>query len=385
MTAANPALPFTSSVPAPAAQLVGQLRALAVRALPRMYIPERRLFAFRLRKQGDGVVQEGVSLRYTATVLIGLAEESPGTVARVLGGETLERVGQQLATELAGEGDPGAVALSLWGFVATSHPGRETARRRLEELLRVPAPMPTVELAWAVTALSLPDAPAMPGLRDDLAARLMGSFDPHTGIFAHVTGGGGGLRSHVSCFADLVYPIYALSKYHAATGDGQALEAAKRCAERTCALQGEDGQWWWHYDVRTGSVVETYPVYSVHQDSMAPMALLALAEVGPAHLDPIWRGLEWLERSPELAGGSLIDRAADLVWRKVARREPNRTARVVQALASRAHPRLRVPALDTLLPPGSIDFEDRPYHMAWILHAFPPRWERALAARPEAG
>jgi hypothetical protein len=81
----------------------------------------------------------------------------------------------------------------------------------------------------------------------------------------------------------------------------------------------------------------------------------------------------------------LIDTAADLVWRKVARREPNKTARSVQAVASRVHPRLRVPGLDTLLPPRSIDFEDRPYHMAWILHAFPPRWEAALLARPEAG
>jgi hypothetical protein len=350
-----------------------------------MYMPERKLFAFRLRKQGEGIVQEGVSLRYTATALIGLAGESPDTAARALGGDSLERVGHQLAEALARETDPGAVALSLWGFVAAGHAGREVARRRLEELFRVPSPTPTVELAWAVTALSLPDAPSMPGLRDELAARLMGSFNPDTGIFAHVTGGGGGLRSHVSCFADLVYPIYALSKYYAATGDGGALAAAKRCAERTCALQGEAGQWWWHYDVRTGRVVETYPVYSVHQDSMAPMALLALAEVGPAHLEPIWRGLAWLERSPELAGGSLIDTSADLVWRKVARREPNKTARSVQAVASRVHPRLRVPGLDTLLPPRSIDFEDRPYHMAWILHAFPPGWEAALLARPEAG
>ena len=59
-----------------------------------------------------------------------------------------------------------------------------------------------------------------------------------------------------------------------------------------CELQGPDGQWWWHYDTRTGKVVEGYPVYSVHQDSMAPMALLDLEDAGgPQHSEAITRGL----------------------------------------------------------------------------------------------
>ena len=35
--------------------------------------------------------------------------------------------------------------------------------------------------------------------------------------------GRAGLRSHVSCFADLVYPIQALVRYHSLPGDRPAL------------------------------------------------------------------------------------------------------------------------------------------------------------------
>ena len=55
--------------------LVRTLRSIAIHSLARMYYPERRLFAFRLRRDGAGEILEGVSRRYTATVLIGLAGE----------------------------------------------------------------------------------------------------------------------------------------------------------------------------------------------------------------------------------------------------------------------------------------------------------------------
>ena len=82
----------------------------------------------------------------------------------------------------------------------------------------------------------------------------------------------------MTCFADFVYPIQALSHYHMALGCPEAMDAATRCADRMCKLQGPAGQWWWHFDVRTGQGVERYPVYAVHQEAMAPMALRALRQ-----------------------------------------------------------------------------------------------------------
>jgi len=115
---------------------------------------------------------------------------------------------------------------------------------------------------------------------------------------------------------------------------------------------------------------------------MAFFALESAAGVDPCA--PITKGLAWLARTPELGGGSLIDAGADVIWRKVARREPAKLSRYVQAAASRLHPALRTPGLDLVFPPSAVDYEDRPYHLGWLLHAWPAgraaRWdERALA------
>ena len=137
-----------------------------------------------------------------------------------------------------------------------------------------------------------------------------------------------------------------------------------------CDLQGPAGQWWWHFDVRSGRVLEKFPVYAVHQDAMAPMALFDLQDAGgPDHGAAAERGMEWLLHAPEI-DGSLIDREAGVIWRKVARHEPGKLTRKLQAVASRAHPSLRVPAVDGVFRPGKIDFETRPYHMGWLLYAW---------------
>jgi len=107
---------------------------------------------------------------------------------------------------------------------------------------------------------------------------------------------------------------------------------------------------------------------------MAPMALLALEEAGGgSRRAEIERGLEWLRCAPELRGGTLVDEEARVIWRKVARRELGKTARYLQAMASRLHPAFRVPGLDLLFPPEAVDFEDRPYHVGWLLHAWNAR------------
>jgi hypothetical protein len=237
------------------------------------------------------------------------------------------------------------------------------------------APHPTVDVAWTLAALCADLSAAVGPLRKRLADRLIGSYGRGAGMFPHRLGGRDiGFRDHVCCFADLVYPVRALARYAEVAGDGEARDVALSCARNICARQGPDGQWWWHYDRRTGDVIERYPVYAVHQDAMAPMALLAVESAAGVDLRPsIDRGLAWLAQAPELGGGSLVDEAADLIWRKVARREPAKLARYLQAAASRLNPALRIPGLDRLFPPGVIDYEDRPYHLGWLLHAWPAK------------
>jgi hypothetical protein len=353
---------------------VPRLRALGVRSLARMYRPEERRFVFRLRRAAGHLVSEGSSRRYTAISLIGLAGEDTATAAAVLGPHHRNQVYEGLLSGIDEAANLGDVALILWAGHALGHDGRGAAAARLRALHPEAYAHPTVELAWVLSALSLDPHPAEE-LLEPVARRLLRSFNRGTALFPHVIGGERqrGAANHVSCFADLVYPIQALSFYAQRTGSAEAREAALRCADYICRMQGSDGQWWWHYDYRTGRVIEPYPVYAVHQDAMAPMALFAAAAAGGTSFDEaVRRGLGWLHRSPELDGGTLVDSGADLIWRKVARREPGKLSRYVQAAASRVHPALRVPWTDTLFPPRAVDRESRPYHLGWLLYAFPP-------------
>lgn len=374
---------------APPATRVGgaeRLRRVAIRGLRQMYRADERLFVFRVRKTSGLPRQEGLSPRYTAIAALALAGEDQATVNSILGDSAPMGHLDRLLADAPGYSNLGDVALTRWAALANGHPRADATLDRLSELFSKASRFATVELAWTVSALSRgPQTQQVAALRDAAYEKLLTGFNPQSGIFSHEIGGGK-WRGHIACFADFVYPIQALAFYHETTSSAEALRIANQCAARMCRLIGPAGQWWWHFDVRTGNVVEGYPVYAVHQSSMAPMTLFDLLNAGGAdHRASIAQGLSWLERSPELNGGSLIDEKTGVVWRKVFRREPHKFARRVQAVASRISPNLRAPGMDGLFPPGAIDDESRPYHMGWILYAWPAdrarAWDQSEAAQ----
>jgi hypothetical protein len=354
------------------AATVAELRAMALRGLARMYDRKAGQFIFCVRKSESGIAPEGLSDRYTSMTAIGLAGEEPDAVRSILGGDTLRAVIQRLIDRVETTQNVGDASLLAWAGQAV---GCATDRVWERVLALDPAgrSYPTVEVAWTLSAMAIDRSARVGTLGERLARRLQNLLSPH-GLFPHHVGEEGetSQRSHVSCFADLVYPTLALAQFGSATGDAESIRSAARCAETMCRLQGPAGQWWWHFDYRTGRVLEGYPVYAVHQDAMAPMALIAAAGAARTNYDDaIARGLDWLRSAPEIGGRSLVDRDADLIWRKVARREPAKLSRYVQAAVSRVSPNLRAPGLDPIFPPTAIDYEDRPYHLGWLLYAWP--------------
>jgi hypothetical protein len=350
-----------------------QLRSMSVRGLNRMFDPRQRLFVFRLQQTPDGIRPDGHSVRYTAISLLGMAHLDESVDRAILGMLPKKDVCVELARRVAESPNLGDVALSLWAATRNglADSDIEPVIRRLKALRPGELPHPTVEVAWALSALSTIDRADIGPFREKVARRLMDAFGRKSRLFPHLLGSTRTGGSHVACFADLIYPIQALAKFAARTRHAQALDIASACAERLCSLQGYSGQWWWHYDYRSGDVIEGYPVYAIHQDAMGPMGLFALRDAGGADCSKyVNRGMDWLVSAPELQGGSLIDTKADLIWRKVARREPRKGVRYMQAALSRVHPSLRVPAVDNLFPPGVIDYEDRPYHLGWLLYAW---------------
>jgi hypothetical protein len=363
---------------------VDDLVALAMRGLGASFIPDAAQFAQTVRavRARDGVelVREGHSLRYAAIVALGLARLTPAQQGAVLGGRTVPGLIEVGREQAAVSSDPGALALVAWASAEACGEPAGDLLRRLDLLLGTGEPLPTVDTAWMLTAaISSRRTTAIAGVEADRAdriirisrARLLAAQGP-TGLFPHALPATSMARwrAHVGCFADQVYPIQALARLAAHSGDEVALTAANRAARRICELQGPAGQWWWHYDARLGSVVEGYPVYSVHQHAMAPMALRDLAEAGgDDHSDAVARGLEWLDTHPEVLD-ELVSERRGQVWRKVGRHEPGKAARLLSAVTTSVRPGWRLPGLDTVLPPNQIDHECRPYELGWLIYAW---------------
>jgi hypothetical protein len=74
----------------------------------------------------------------------------------------------------------------------------------------------------------------------------------------------------------------------------------------------------------------------------------------------------------------LVGAEHNVIWRRVmprglqtvAQHERWRMVGGPQAVVSCLHPPFRLPAADALLPSMTIDYETRPYEMAWMLHAW---------------
>lgn len=351
---------------------------ISVSGLERMRCSDGRGFVHTLRETAPGqVVQVGENPRYAAIVLLGCRWLPDPVQRRILGGPSAREFFDVLMGRGGRPEDLGDAALIAWAGGELAHPRTEEALERMDALARAEQAgrSKTVEVAWSLSAWSaarsLGSARAEPARA--AARRLLESFVPSSDLFAPSTAGPrgrkslAGLRDHVACFADQVYPIQALARFHHAFGSLELRRVAERCADRICALQGPAGQWWWHYDARTGNVIEPYPVYSVHQDAMGPMCLFDLAASGgPTHTEAIRRSMAWL-MAPTETTAALIDPAESVIWRKVARREPARLVRGLRAASTRINPRWRVPSLDRLFPATVIERECRPYHLGWVL------------------
>ncbi len=350
--------------------LLDRLLPLALRRLQDQYIDGEFVFTVTGTPGPDGSWQlkpAGTSLRYAAIVALGLLRVPERDQRAVLAGQTCDDLIGQLAKRLDDTTGVGDVAIICWAAAEAGHSELPHALARLGQVDRAGADVNVLSAAWVVSAL----VAARP--HDDVEQHLTAARQRLLAArghvaYPHTTGPATRwYRAHVGSFADQVYPLQALARLHGSADDPEALAVASAVAEVICTAQGPDGQWWWHYDSRTGGVVEGYPVYTVHQHAMGPMALLDLAEAGgDGHLDAICRGLRWLARPPE-TNDELVLSSPPITWRKVARGDHRKLVRGVRAASTRLRPGARIAALDRVYPPGVVDRECRPYELGWLL------------------
>jgi len=355
---------------------------LAVKGLANMFDEEKRLFCYRMRQTSDGIVREGVSRRYTIISLIGLHRYE------AQGGQSPIDIQATLAVLLEDTeqiDNIGDLGLLLWLCALVSPKQLNKIFHNLDikrslEKYSDGRQGKTTELAWFLAGLShsaLASNQKANG-QEDLSMQAFSMLKRNfgaKGIFGHMNKSSlaGILRGRIGCFADQVYPIYALSMFAKAYENKEALKIANECAEAICRLQGDLGQWWWHYDSLTGKVIGRCPVYSVHQDGMAPMALFALSEVSGLNFDThIYKGLKWITGNNEL-GFDLIDTSQNVIWRSIYSKRYKMYYDEMLTLTGltgnkRKHNDLR------------ILFECRPYQLGWLLYAFADKqMERAIS------
>ena len=356
---------------------VGQLCELALEGLAPMFNVGANLFCHRRKRTAAGMVCEGVSHRYTAMSLLGLIEaERAGMRSPV----PIEPVLKHLLENLSWVDGVGNMGLLLW-LCAYSSPKNV---RKLCSNLDLKSSLSrfsdaregkTTEMAWFLAGLAHA-ALAVPENRSTFESVAVQAYEElkHNqrmgGIFAHLAQRRtfmAAVRGHIGCFADQAYPIYALTRFAEAFENETALDMARGCAEAICRLQGPQGQWWWHYNSSTAEVFGRYPVFSVHQHGMAPMALFAVSDAcGGDLVASVYKGLQWIGGANEL-GCDLRQPSDGIVWRGI-----NQEQRY-QALLTSA---LGIRQSDETSPIAArlkLNGECRPYEFGWLLYAFAQR------------
>ena len=106
--------------------------------------------------------------------------------------------------------------------------------------------------------------------------------------------------------------------------------------ERVLAIQGADGGWPWMIDVRTGVPFDLYPIFTVHQDSMAMLFLFPAEDCGiPNVTEAIERSLRWNFGDNELRAKMVHTNPYPWIYRSIERSE-----RWPRAAALPSRPRL---------------------------------------------
>ena len=365
-----------------------ELVPLAYKGLERMLLPDGSGFCDRARRGADGKLDLiGRSQRYSAMSLIGVAlQERLGRQSSF----STDKVYDCLVDWVDRDAYQGDAGLVLWALSLQEDPRAERVLARIvdreEQLTDKRTPRNSASLGWLLTGLSVAIIEGIGGdsartTADSVCRLLLRNRNPATGLCSLA---GAGRRKNIfnqrfntrlGSFASQVYPTIGLSYYALATGNSEPLDLAEQSADALVRLQGREGQWWWIYDTRAGEPVMRYPVYSIHQDAMGPMALLAVSlatEGKKDYTNAVWKSLEWLNQHPECRDERLVDPEAGVVWRAIQRDKPTRTGAF--GLGAAEIRRLHVSAWTGLVDrrpfaTGYVCEECRPYHLGWILVA----------------
>lgn len=346
---------------------------LGLQSLISLYDQEEKLFSESLTTTEVGYSRTKTSRTGTMIAMLGLQQLSDADSATPF---DLAAIGEAVLGDLRWVESVGELGLLIWAVSVCMPERLETVLQRFDfdaviECYPDARRCETTGLAFLLAGLSHLRlvCPRLTQGLTDLAAesyhRLLENAG-ESGLFRHAAVpslGHGFLRRRYGTAADQMCAVYALTTFSRAFELDEPLEAALNCANAICALQGDKGQWWFLYDTKEGRVARKYPVYSIHQDGVSPIALRTLGRSTGRSFDAaISKGLSWLAAQNEL-GTDLRDWGNRLIWDSIGCRgritECWNTLRGYLRFSPNVAPRKL-----------KVHREARSEHFGWLLFAF---------------
>lgn len=331
------------------------------------------------RLEGARIVNQyehPVAVRYTLNSLLGLIEAGRCGRLAVTEPEALAmaRAFVSRASErVTLSGDRGMFLMLLCALETPASQLRARTRE-LRTVLRDGLPTLTVQdVAWllwgAAEAARAGIAQAEDVVREAyaiLTGRLLNgssSLPRHSGRW---------YRRRIVSFGAIAYYLRAVHEAAVTLDDPGAADLFARGVARLIELQGPMGEWPWMIDCRTARPFDFYPVFAVHQDSMAMLFLHPALDRGlPGAERAIERSLAWDFGNNELGIKMFVEQPF-FAYRSIERAErAPRARRYGRSLVARAESRPARP--DARMP--RLNSECRSYHLGWILYSWSNRRE----------
>jgi hypothetical protein len=359
---------------------LGELGSASASLLERMYDPDAALFAFstRLGERGGLVhtFEHPHTVRYTINTLLGLQRAEANEASDLVARGTDRMVDRFLARHLDRTTNPADLGLLLLVLVEG---GREEAL--LDELVgRIartfertsPHRFTIQDLAWMLWGTSVAarvGAAGAEGLAERLFALVNESFVDSQSLLARHS-----LSRHrgrIVSFGGTVYFLRAAYEYAALSGESRPARLFESGIRAMLGIQGPRGEWPWMISVRSGIPLDFYPVFGVHQDSMAMLFLLPALDDGLVDVeDAVARSLAWSRGENEL-GEPMYGRDRFFAYRSI--RRDQKLVRQRRYARSLARALVDRPASLTGGKGLVVNRECRSYHLGWILFAWAGR------------
>ena len=344
---------------------------VAIKGLTSMFDRRTNLFCSRALREGDSIRYEGSSYWETLNALLGLNEAFQYDLPVSIDLAAATHYHIERAQRLS---EPGPAGVFLW-LTARSFPeylaplydkivftdaldrfneNREGRTRELSMLL----------IGLSEVRLSDGEEPAYLDELAYMARQLLFVCYGGFGVFRsiHHQRQLSKKKTRYGTFSDQAFAMYAFMRYAQAFDDPQSMEIALECAKHMVRKQGELGQWWSLFDAHTGEVARKYPVYSLHQDALAPMVLFGLGErTGEDFSDDINDGVLWLHRRNEV-DIHMVSKSLHVIWEGV--HEAKKKLYTEDIV-----PPKNIRLTKDKTRPLDVGFECRPSHLGWLLFA----------------